>query len=102
VADLGLPYNRQLRKEYAPASNGKLRVWANSSFWRHQFAPTLVDLPQGCLWGHLEPDALDLLVQEWLQSLVCVNTTRVTGLSKFEQIAEPKFGCSLAGLGLAT
>ncbi len=85
----GTPINRQLRKEYVPASNGKLRVWQTTHFGGHQFAPTLVDLPQGCLWGHLEPDVLDLLVQRnGSVSGLRQYYRGWTGLSKFEQIAE--------------
>ncbi|MDZ8079263.1 MAG: sucrase ferredoxin [Nostoc sp. DcaGUA01] len=85
----GTPIYRQLRKEYAPVSNEKLRIWQTTHFGGHQFAPTLIDLPQGCLWGHLEPDILDLLVQ---QNGSVSNLRQYyrgwTGLSKFEQIAE--------------
>ncbi|MFN6534927.1 MAG: sucrase ferredoxin [Nostoc sp. EkiNYC01] len=85
----GTPIFRQLRKEYAPVSNGKLRVWQTTHFGGHQFAPTLVDLPQGCLWGRLEPDVLDLLVQgNGSVSRLLQYYRGWTGLSKFEQIAE--------------
>ncbi|WP_414620784.1 sucrase ferredoxin [Calothrix sp. CCY 0018] len=85
----GTPIYRQLRKEYAPASNGKLRVWQTTHFGGHQFAPTLIDLPQGCLWGHLEPDVLDLLIhRNGSVSGLCKYYRGWTGLSQFEQIAE--------------
>jgi hypothetical protein len=85
----GTPIYRQLRKKYAPASNGKLRVWQTTHFGGHQFAPTLIDLPQGCLWGHLEPDVLDLLVQRNGSVFGLRQYYRGwTGLSEFEQIAE--------------
>ncbi|MDZ8084272.1 MAG: sucrase ferredoxin [Nostoc sp. DedQUE12b] len=85
----GTPIYRKLRKEYAPASNGKLRVWQTTHFGGHQFAPTLIDLPQGCLWGHLEPEVLDLLVQRNGSVFGVRQYYRGwTGLSKFEQIAE--------------
>ncbi len=85
----GTPIYRQLRKEYAAASNGKLRVWQTTHFGGHQFAPTLIDLPQGCLWGHLQPDILDLLVQRNHSVSALRQYYRGwTGLSKFEQIAE--------------
>jgi len=85
----GTPIYRRLRKEYAPASNGKLRVWQTTHFGGHQFAPTLTDLPQGCLWGYLEPDVLDLLVQRNGSVFGVRQYYRGwTGLSKFEQIAE--------------
>ncbi|MGF1938045.1 MAG: sucrase ferredoxin [Nostoc sp. ChiQUE02] len=85
----GTPIYRRLRKEYAPASNGKLRVWQTTHFGGHQFAPTLVDLPQGCLWGHLEPDVLDLLVlRNGSVSGLRQYYRGWTGLSEFEQSAE--------------
>ena len=85
----GTPMYRRLRKEYAPVSNGKLRVWKTTHFGGHQFAPTLIDLPQGCLWGHLEPDVLDLLVQRnGSVSGLRQYYRGWTGLSEFEQIAE--------------
>ncbi|KAB8315450.1 sucrase ferredoxin [Tolypothrix campylonemoides VB511288] len=85
----GTPIYRRLRKEYAPASNGKLRVWQTTHFGGHQFAPTLIDLPQGCLWGHLEPEALDLLVKRnGSVSQLRPFYRGWAGLTKFEQIAE--------------
>jgi hypothetical protein len=85
----GTPLYRQLRKEYAAVSHGKLRVWQTTHFGGHQFAPTLIDLPQGSIWGHLESGILDLLVQR----NGSVDDLRQfyrgwTGLNKFEQIAE--------------
>ncbi|MBN4003629.1 sucrase ferredoxin [Nostoc sp. LPT] len=85
----GTPLYRRLRKEYAPAANGNLRVWQTTHFGGHQFAPTLVDLPQGCLWGHLEPETLDLLVnRNGLVADLHKFYRGWTGLTKFEQIAE--------------
>jgi hypothetical protein len=85
----GTPIYRQLRKEYAPASNGNLRVWQTTHFGGHQFAPTLIDLPQGNLWGHLEPNVLDLLVQQHGSVFGLHQCYRGwAGLSKFEQIVE--------------
>ncbi|MBD2432775.1 MULTISPECIES: sucrase ferredoxin [Fischerella] len=85
----GTPIYRRLRQEYAPASNGKLRVWQTNHFGGHQFAPTLVDLPQGHVWGHLEPEVLDLLVK---RNDSVANLRQYyrgwTGLTKFGQIAE--------------
>lgn len=85
----GTPLYRRLRKEYAPVSNGKLRVWQTTHFGGHQFAPTLVDLPQGCLWGHLEPEVLDLLINRNSSASGLRQFYRGwAGLSKFEQIVE--------------
>ncbi|MEH2349584.1 MAG: sucrase ferredoxin [Nostoc sp.] len=85
----GNPIYRRLRKEYAPVSQGKLRVWQTTHFGGHQFAPTLADLPQGCFWGHLEPEALNLLVnRNGSVSGLRQFYRGWAGLSKFEQIAE--------------
>ncbi|NJO52490.1 MAG: sucrase ferredoxin [Leptolyngbyaceae cyanobacterium RM2_2_4] len=85
----GTPLYRRLRKEYAPASNGQLRVWQTSHIDGHQFAPTLVDLPEGRFWGHLEPEALKSLV--WRTGTVS-NLRQFyrgwAGLGKFEQMVE--------------
>ncbi|MFQ4144465.1 sucrase ferredoxin [Chlorogloeopsis sp. ULAP02] len=85
----GTPLYRRLRKEYAPVANGKLRVWQTSHFGGHQFAPTLADFPQGRLWGHLEPQVLDLLIQQnGSHSDLRQYYRGWSGLTKFEQIAE--------------
>ncbi|MDZ8136595.1 MAG: sucrase ferredoxin [Nostoc sp. DedQUE04] len=85
----GTPIYRRLRKEYAPASNGELRVWQTTHFGGHQFAPTLADFPQGCLWGHLEPEMLDLLVlRDGSVSGLRKFYRGCVGLRKFEQIVE--------------
>jgi hypothetical protein len=45
-------------KERAPG----VRVWRTSHLGGHRFAPTMVDLPSGRCWGHLDPDrAIDVL-----------------------------------------
>ena len=58
----GTPIYQKLRKDYATKTDGKLRVWQSSHFGGHQFAPTLIDLPAGRLWGHVEFDTLDSLI----------------------------------------
>lgn len=85
----GYPIYKKLRSEYAAASQGNLRVWRCSHFGGHQFAPTLVDLPEGRYWGHLEPEILDLLV--WRNASVSGLRQFYrgwAGLNSFEQIAE--------------
>ncbi|MBD2592910.1 sucrase ferredoxin [Nostoc spongiaeforme FACHB-130] len=85
----GNPLYRQLRKQYAPISNGNLRVWQSSHFGGHQFAPTLIDLPQGYFWGHLESSVLDLLVEQNNSVLGLRPYYRGwAGLNQLEQIAE--------------
>lgn len=60
---LGYPLYRQLRAEFAANSESGLRVWRCSHLGPHNFAPLLVDFPEGRYWGRLEPEILDGLVQ---------------------------------------
>jgi len=55
----GYPIYKKLRNKYA---SSHLRAWRCSHFGGHRFAPTLIDLPEGRCWGHLESEMLDLLV----------------------------------------
>ncbi|NDJ18585.1 sucrase ferredoxin [Myxacorys almedinensis] len=85
----GFPIYKTLRDKYALESEGHLRVWRCSHFGGHQFAPTLIDLPQGQYWGHLEPDRLDLLVYrsgELSKLRSCYRGW--SGLEKFAQMVE--------------
>ncbi len=59
----GYPLYEILRYGYAAASGGLLRVWRTSHIGGHRFAPTLLDLPEGRYWGHLEPEALENLAK---------------------------------------
>ena len=84
----GFPFYCALRQGYAYP--GTLRVWRSSHIGGHRFAPTLLDLPEGRYWGHLEPEAAENLV---LRDGAASNLTRFyrgwAGLgTKFEQIAE--------------
>jgi hypothetical protein len=85
----GYPIYQKLRSEYAGANNNNLRFWRCSHFGGHEFAPTLVDLPQGQYWGHLKPEILDLLVRRNGSVKELYPYYRGWGgLSLFEQIAE--------------
>lgn len=85
-ARFGYPIYKQLREEYAGET---LRVWRCSHFGGHQFAPTLVDLPEGRYWGHIEPDILDLLVRrEGSVTGLRPYYRGWAGLTQFEQIVE--------------
>lgn len=88
----GYPIYKKLRTKYAGKVDNPpthLRVWRCSHFGGHQFAPTLVDLPQGQYWGHLQPNILDLLVKRQGDLKQLYPYYRGwSGLSKFEQIAE--------------
>ncbi|MEB3359634.1 MAG: sucrase ferredoxin [Synechococcales bacterium] len=71
-ARFGYPIYEQLRNQYATSpipsthpsihSPNPLRIWRCSHFGGHNFAPTLVDLPTGQYWGHLESSILDTLI----------------------------------------
>ena len=86
---LGYAVYETLRRRYAGASGGRLRVWRVSHLGGHRFAPTLLDLPEGRLWGHLEPGALESLV---LRNGPVSGLRRFyrgwAGLGFYEQVAE--------------
>jgi hypothetical protein len=82
----GFPIYDKLRKTY---TNETLRVWRCTHFGGHQYAPTLLDLPSGRFWGHLELEMLDALVhQQGNLSDLYRHYRGWAGLGKFEQIAE--------------
>lgn len=88
-ARFGYPIYQQLRNEYAARSPGNLRVWRCSHFGGHRFAPTLIDLPEGRAWGHLEPEIVDRLIRRFGEVTELRSHYRGwSGLSKFEQVAE--------------
>jgi hypothetical protein len=88
-ARFGFPIYDKLRKIYAPLYQGQLRVWRCTHFGGHQYAPTLVDLPSGRYWGHLELSILDTLVFQQGDPADLYRFYRGwAGLNKFEQIAE--------------
>lgn len=60
-AKFGYPLYKYLRKQHACAD---LRVWRVSHFGGHVFAPTLVDLPLGHLWGYVEEAQADQIVAQ--------------------------------------
>jgi hypothetical protein len=87
-ARFGHPIYQTLRESYATQSE-HLRVWRCSHFGGHQFAPTLIDLPLGQCWGHLEPDILGTLIQRNQPVTALRKFYRGwSGLSQFEQIVE--------------
>ncbi|HEX2171404.1 MAG TPA: sucrase ferredoxin [Dehalococcoidia bacterium] len=58
----GYPLYQTLRRDLAPRSPERLRVWRVSHFGGHEYAPTLIDFPEGRYWGHLDSDALEPLI----------------------------------------
>ncbi|MBW4550113.1 MAG: sucrase ferredoxin [Aphanocapsa sp. GSE-SYN-MK-11-07L] len=88
-ARFGTPIYQKLRQDYAARYKEQLRVWRCSHFGGHQFAPTLVDLPVGQVWGHLDSEALDSLVQRNQPMITLRKFYRGwSGLTQFEQIVE--------------
>lgn len=88
-ARFGYPIYQKLRQEYAVNSAGKLRVWRVSHIGGHEFAPTLIDLPQGHYWGHLEPEVLELLIRrDGPVSKLRSFYRGWAGLSRLGQVAE--------------
>ncbi|MGD1920258.1 MAG: sucrase ferredoxin [Pleurocapsa sp.] len=85
----GTPLYEKLRKNYAPKSQGKLRIWHTSHFGGHKFAPTLIDFPSGRFWGHLKPEVLDMLVhQQGDLTQLRPYYRGWSGMEQFAQIAE--------------
>lgn len=85
----GYPLYKELRSHYAANSQGQLRVWRTSHFGGHQFAPTLIDLPEGRYWGHLTLEVLNSLIYRTGATENMGQFYRGwAGLGKFAQIAE--------------
>ena len=86
----GHPLYKELRQEYAAASEGRLRVWRTSHLGGHRFAPNLIDLPEGRYWGRMRPEDLENFVTRNGSASDLREFYRGwAGLSgEFEQIAE--------------
>jgi hypothetical protein len=85
-ARFGYPIYEILRNDYASET---LRVWRCSHFGGHRFAPTLIDLPAGQFWGHLEPQLLNSLIYHTGSVRDLYAAYRGwAGLMHLEQIAE--------------
>jgi hypothetical protein len=66
-----------------------VRVWRSSHIGGHKFAPTLIDLPSGRFWGHLEPHTYAGIVHDTLELTELKKVYRGwSGLGKLEQHAE--------------
>ena len=66
-----------------------VRVWRSSHIGGHKFAPTLIDLPSGRFWGHLEPHTYAGIVDNTLELTELRRFYRGwSGLGKLEQHAE--------------
>ncbi|HEV2092332.1 MAG TPA: sucrase ferredoxin [Rubrobacter sp.] len=84
----GYPVYDLLRRRHA--ARGRLRVWRTSHIGGHRFSPTLLELPEGRYWGHLEPGAAgDLVTRGRPPSGLARFYRGWAGLgSPYEQIAE--------------
>ena len=56
---LGAPLFEAARQSGIP----RLRVWRTSHMGEHRFAPTLIDFPEGRVWGALDHDTLDQILR---------------------------------------
>lgn len=66
-----------------------VRLWRTSHIGGHRFAATLLDLPSGHYWGHLDPVHLPLLLNRSGDLNALLSCYRGwAGLNKIEQIAE--------------
>jgi len=89
---LGEPNPNQMTESQPspyPSPPPPLRVWRCSHFGGHRFAPTLIDLPTGQFFGHLELHHLHALVHrqgEVAQLRPCYRGW--AGLRPFEQMVE--------------
>jgi hypothetical protein len=62
-ATFGYPVYNRLRRAFERDSSGSSRVWRVSHLGGHRFAPTLIDLPDGRSWAHLDDEAVDRLIR---------------------------------------
>lgn len=83
----GYPLYESLRHDY---DDPNLRVWRVSHVGGHRFAPTVLDLPEGRFWAHLDPGDADAVVRR--VAPVAALRMRYRGWtvldSPFEQVAE--------------
>ncbi|PSN09175.1 sucrase ferredoxin, partial [filamentous cyanobacterium CCT1] len=85
----GFPIYQQLRQGRPDTPSPPPRIWRCSHFGGHNFAPTLVDLPTGQMWGHLEPEVLATLIQRQGNVADLRQFYRGwCGLDRFEQMVE--------------
>ena len=76
-------------QEHPLVISGQVRVWRTSHTGGHRFAPTLIDLPYGHYWGHLDVDILPALLERHGSVEALLPHYRGwSGLSPLEQIAE--------------
>lgn len=96
----GYELYRHLRERRPDGDEGTLRVWRTSHTGGHRFAPTVIDLPEGRYWGHLDPGiAEDVLARRRPAAELSRHYRGWAGvLTPFEQVAEREV-LSLQGWG---
>lgn len=62
-AQFGFPLYQTLRREIGTQRSGATRVWRCNHLGGHRFAPTILDLPEGRCWGHLDAQAVARLLR---------------------------------------
>lgn len=84
----GYPVYNRLR--WLARGSGELRVWRTSHIGGHRFAATLMDLPEGRCWGHLDVETAERVLYRDTDPAGLVAKYRGwAGLrTSFEQIAE--------------
>jgi hypothetical protein len=60
-ATFGYPVYSRLRRAFRQDAAGASRAWRVSHIGGHRFAPTLLDLPSGRGWAHLDDEAISRL-----------------------------------------
>ncbi|MBA2521152.1 MAG: hypothetical protein H0V24_15930 [Chloroflexia bacterium] len=63
-ASFGYPVYRKLRHASSLTGPRPSRAWRVSHIGGHRFAPTLIDLPDGRCWAHMNDDALAKLMHQ--------------------------------------
>lgn len=61
-ATFGFPVYQALKGMVA-RFRGNVRVWRTSHTGGHRFAPTVIDLPDGRYWGHLDEDLMETVLR---------------------------------------
>ncbi|HEX8230104.1 MAG TPA: sucrase ferredoxin [Chloroflexia bacterium] len=85
----GYPLYDALRNHYAPASEGRLRVWRVSHLGGHRFSPTLLDFPGGHYWGRLNAQSVaTLMTQDRPPESLRMNYRGWAGLDALSQVVE--------------
>jgi hypothetical protein len=85
----GYPLYEALRNHYAPASEGRLRVWRVSHLGGHRFSPTLLDFPGGHYWGRLNAQSIaTIMTHDRTPDGLYLNYRGWAGLDTLSEVVE--------------